>query len=437
MREEAARRAVGLGMRGEPAVKTLLHRDSRGLRHATQTGTLVTNAAVTARADFDRARIANVLRPTVLQRKCACASAAGECAERGEKPLALQAKLQIGAPDDVYEREADRVAAQVLSASGPAHVTGARPRVERAGTALQRRPDDKKKSESKTAPCDEDLLKRAKEHATQLARRAIVALEREFPLSYESRAISAHFGRLSSDQKTKVIERYKHVIDHLDGKKIRCSSDAKKTRDGDKVTDLCAQASCPGSEIVLFADFGKEVCPAGPVLLHEALHNAGACDDIDRGSKAYPPSAPEDNPYSYEYFAIDVSAGYKEPELGKRRPQAPRMQRAHDGSSVPGDTSRVESVLSRPGSGLEPRLQRDMELGFGYDLSGVRVHADAAAAESAQDVHAKAYTLGRDIVFGAGRFAPETREGRQLLAHELTHVLQQTGAAPIETEDER
>ena len=55
----------------------------------------------------------------------------------------------------------------------------------------------------------------------------------------------------------------------------------------------------------------------------------------------------------------------------------------------------------------------------------MRVHSGVAAEQSAQDVNANAYTVGHDIVFGAGRFAPGTHEGRRLIAHELTHVVQQ------------
>jgi hypothetical protein len=64
-----------------------------------------------------------------------------------------------------------------------------------------------------------------------------------------------------------------------------------------------------------------------------------------------------------------------------------------------------------------------------YDLSEVRLHTDERAAESARSVNAFAYTAGNHIVFGSGQYAPETRSGRALLAHELTHVLQQTGGA--------
>jgi GH24 family phage-related lysozyme (muramidase) len=67
-----------------------------------------------------------------------------------------------------------------------------------------------------------------------------------------------------------------------------------------------------------------------------------------------------------------------------------------------------------------------MESRFGHDFSRVRVHTDARAAQSARAVDALAYTVGRDVVFAAGQYAPGTRGGKRLLAHEMTHVLQQS-----------
>lgn len=90
----------------------------------------------------------------------------------------------------------------------------------------------------------------------------------------------------------------------------------------------------------------------------------------------------------------------------------------------------VYDVLRYSGRPLDPAMRTFMEPRFGRDFSQVRVHTDAAAAASAREVHARAYTVGRDVVFGAGRYEPATPEGRRLIAHELTHVLQQSfGAA--------
>jgi hypothetical protein len=89
--------------------------------------------------------------------------------------------------------------------------------------------------------------------------------------------------------------------------------------------------------------------------------------------------------------------------------------------------SSVDQALRSPGHALDPGTRGFFETRFGHDFSGVRVHRDAAAERSAEDINALAYTVGHDIVFGAGRFAPATPEGRRLLAHELAHVVQQEG----------
>lgn len=71
------------------------------------------------------------------------------------------------------------------------------------------------------------------------------------------------------------------------------------------------------------------------------------------------------------------------------------------------------------------RVRTFMEPRFGHDFSSVRVHADQAATLSAEAVGAQAYTVGSNIVFGSGRYAPSDRDGQRLLAHELAHVVQQ------------
>jgi hypothetical protein len=87
----------------------------------------------------------------------------------------------------------------------------------------------------------------------------------------------------------------------------------------------------------------------------------------------------------------------------------------------------VEDVLATPGQPLADSAGRTLEPGFGHDFSGVRVDDDSKAAESASSVNALAYTVGNHIVFNAGQYSPGTSDGNRLLAHELTHTIQQTG----------
>jgi hypothetical protein len=116
----------------------------------------------------------------------------------------------------------------------------------------------------------------------------------------------------------------------------------------------------------------------------------------------------------------------------------------HDFSSVPVRTmaqrSRNSLTIGPAGDPYEQEAERISDRMMtseperprpraSMDFGNVRLHTDAKAAESARAVGALAYTVGSDVVFGAGRYAPQTREGSRLIAHELTHVVQQGGLA--------
>ena len=91
----------------------------------------------------------------------------------------------------------------------------------------------------------------------------------------------------------------------------------------------------------------------------------------------------------------------------------------------------VHEVLRSPGQPLDPAARSFMEPRFGHDFAKVRVHTDAQAIQSAREVHAHAYTVGNDVVFAEGQYAPASPEGRRLLAHELNHVVQQGKATSV------
>jgi hypothetical protein len=90
----------------------------------------------------------------------------------------------------------------------------------------------------------------------------------------------------------------------------------------------------------------------------------------------------------------------------------------------------VSNVLSSRGQPFDSNTRQFMEERFGHDFSRVRLHTDGQAAASAQAMHARAYTVGRDVVFGQGQCAPATTEGKHLMAHEMAHVLQQENCTP-------
>jgi len=107
-----------------------------------------------------------------------------------------------------------------------------------------------------------------------------------------------------------------------------------------------------------------------------------------------------------------------------------------NGEEDPGPTQPPRSlngILAGSGKPLPDPVRAFFESRFGHDFSRVRVHADAPAAQSARALGARAYTLGHDVVLGGRQYAPETKEGRRLLAHELAHVVQQSsgGISPM------
>lgn len=111
----------------------------------------------------------------------------------------------------------------------------------------------------------------------------------------------------------------------------------------------------------------------------------------------------------------------EEDEKLQRRTQSPELGTQND-SLVP---PIAHEVLRSPGRSLDAATRAFMEPRFGHDFSRVRVHTDARAAGSARSVNALAYTVGGNLVFGSGQYAPGTSAGAKLIAHELVHVLQQ------------
>jgi peptidoglycan hydrolase-like protein with peptidoglycan-binding domain len=161
-------------------------------------------------------------------------------------------------------------------------------------------------------------------------------------------------------------------------------------------------------------------------LLHRRA-DAGASAQMQPAAAQLRIGAPGDaHEREADRVADRVAASPHRP-AGSARNAPPLVQRAATGSSgQPGPLpASVGHALAGAGTPLAPALRQDMELRLAHDFSHVRVHTDEAAAQSARDVAAHAYTVGRDVVFGAGRFAPQTQAGRQLIAHELTHVVQQ------------
>ncbi|MBS1912605.1 MAG: DUF4157 domain-containing protein [Bacteroidetes bacterium] len=132
------------------------------------------------------------------------------------------------------------------------------------------------------------------------------------------------------------------------------------------------------------------------------------------------------------------SVAGSEPVISDARETAPVVHRApispapsSAAQPVPAGTAARIDAMNGGGQPLAGPVRSSMEGHFGQDFGGVRIHTDNGAAQAAKELNARAFTIGNNIAFASGSYAPDTSTGRHLLAHELTHVVQQTGSVRL------
>jgi hypothetical protein len=128
----------------------------------------------------------------------------------------------------------------------------------------------------------------------------------------------------------------------------------------------------------------------------------------------------------------------EEEEKKEEKPVTISRKQLHGGPALSGTAApaSVHEVLQLPGQPLAAATRGFLEPRFGHDFSRVRIHTGRTAMTSAAAMKARAYTVGANIVFGEGQYRPHSREGLGLIAHELTHVVQQ-GSALVEERVQR
>lgn len=221
---------------------------------------------------------------------------------------------------------------------------------------------------------------------------------------------------------------------HAFAQKLRCAPQATSAR-----------STKPGQSLVGQSRNARPVLqlqhPIGNQAVQRFLHSN--VEEIEAGSTTIPTTG-----FCHDFSRIPISpirvqvlskltvntpGDMYEQEADRVADQVMRMpdsqvQRTRDGGSskpaAPGTMAAGTSTVA--GQPLPDPVRSYFEPRFGHDFRGVRIHADAKAAESARSIGARAYTLGTDIVFARDEYKPYMRSGRQLLAHELTHVVQQS-----------
>lgn len=287
----------------------------------------------------------------------------------------FQPKLTIGAADDRYEKEADEVAEKVMRApdqaiGGPSFVHSKPVSV----SSLVNRKCTSCEEESRGKENDE------KDH-----------IQADEKVSFE------HSGE---DNSLKNIQR-KPGSGNLFFKPLN-------TCYGDTVQRKCK--ACDEEKIQRQEDETE-----GPS--DQSEQTAGALPDEIEGGGIVQRAIGQPGTFFLQRKCTDC----EEEEGGIQRKES---DPGAGGGEVP---SVVGEALSSPGQSMDGNTLSFMESRFGYDLSNVRIHTGSLAAQSAQSINALAYTSGNNVVFNEGQYAPETDSGKKLLAHELTHVIQQSG----------
>jgi hypothetical protein len=199
-----------------------------------------------------------------------------------------------------------------------------------------------------------------------------------------------------------------------------------------------AAQSCPLSAGPRACPFGG-ACHACPTQVRTKLAIGQLGDEYEQEADRVAeqvmrmPDSPAREATQFVGRTEDIHIQRACPKCGDEDEEIKTLQAKSLPGSIPvtPDVDSQIQALRGGGQPLDAATRAFMEPRFGYNFGQVRVHADAKAAESARAVNALAYTVGRDVVFGTGEYAPQTKQGKRLLAHELTHVAQQGNSAPL------
>ena len=128
---------------------------------------------------------------------------------------------------------------------------------------------------------------------------------------------------------------------------------------------------------------------------------------------------------------IQHKAHFGEGEKAQHGPVTESLQKKNDinGTAVPGDVGRQIESSKGNGTTMDPGTKSFMESRFGTEFSDVKIHAGAESGQLSEALNAQAFTVGKDIYFNQGKYNPGTESGKRLLAHELTHTIQQSNTA--------
>ncbi len=368
------------------------------MSHALAKQPAVTNTP--ARTSSDRHNAPSTSKPaynfspfSVIQR-CACGGSCPSCqAEKEKKALPIQTKLRIGAPNDRYEQEADRIADQVMRMPDPEAVQ-TKPIFTKITPLVQRQRDEQEDDEQVQAKLQSSLIQRQEDT--------------------EDEDKPAQAKLINNQAKTPLIQRQENEDEEEPVQAKQENSLLQRQEDTED--DEPVQAKLINDTLI------QRQSESDSEEEEEPLQTKSLNSDLIQRQE----NTAEDEDEQIQTKRTDKSVFAS---TTKVKSSVNTMREGGDGLALDNNSNFESDLYRAKGSGmsLPETTQSFMGQRFGTDFNQVRIHTDHNAAVLNQHIGARAFTHGRDIFFNTGHYSPQSDTGKRLLAHELTHVIQQTG----------
>jgi hypothetical protein len=286
----------------------------------------------------------------------------------------IQAKLSVGKPDSIYEKEADSVADKVMSMPDKSPV--------QRGSKCPKCPERKEIQSKSLAEQITPLIRRQADEEEKAQTKPLIQRQAEDEeKSAQTKLLQRQEGEEEKEAQTKLQRQAEEEEKPAQTKLLQRQEGEEEKEAQTKIQRQADEEEKSAQTKLLQRQEGEEEKEAQPKLQRQA-----------------------------------------EEEEKQAQPKA-----AQEGT--PEVTSNIESNINELKGGGQPLSESTrtfFEPRFGADFGQVRIHNNTKAANTAQSINAKAFTTGKDIVFNSGQYSPGTSSGKRLLAHELTHVVQQT-----------
>ncbi|MEH2156551.1 eCIS core domain-containing protein [Nostoc sp.] len=343
----------------------------------------------------------------------------------------IQTKLTIGPVGDKYELEADRTAAAVVQ-----RINAPNPVQSAGGQAIQREkmPEEEVQKKPQISAIQREVMPGEDEQQAQMKPAELVQTKK--PEEEDKQKQAAKKTALAAPpQPKKIKEEDKKKL--LRKQAASNPSKSKKQEEDEKLKHLQKKSDA-------IAERGHKEEDEDKLPIQKKSHpDAGFAKKLEEEDKlkhlqkksdthAEHGQKEEDDDKHLMQPKSEVSAGHQNKDEEDKMAQMQPLVQRRSGEGGADATADVESSIKHArgkGKPLTDHVRGSMENAFGADFSGVKIHADTHADKLNRSIQARAFTTGQDVFFRHGEFALGSKRGQELLAHELTHVVQQNGSA--------